>query len=158
MPTSFFLVPIFLLNSLSVPPISQQRQTLTAVQVKGTSLSSLTRFRLLLWEVPPLKFLGYYQIEAALNLPGFLFRCMCQEQVEEKNTGPQLSKVLALSFIMNSELRVIHLQARMNHPSSFFYLLYPPGSYHILDTWRENNIKCTYYLPENYDTNRKKRS
>lgn len=98
MPTSFFLVSIFLLNSLSVPLISQQRQT-DCCAGKGTSLSSLTRFRLLLWEMPPLKFLGYYQIEAALNLPGFLFRCMCQEKVKEKNTGPQLSKVLALSFI-----------------------------------------------------------
>lgn len=107
--------------------------------------------------MPPLKFLGYYQIEAALNLPGFVFRCMCQEEVEEKTTGPQLPKVLALSFIMNSELHVIHLQARIYHPTSFFYLLYPHGTDHILDTWKEKNIKCTYCLPENYDTNNKKK-
>lgn len=121
----FLLGPIFLLTPLSHFLWYHSAETNSdCCSGKGTSLSSFTGLRLLLWELPPLKFLDYYQIEAALNLPGFLFRCMCQEKVEEKNRGSQLSKGLALSFTMNSELHVIHLQATMYHPSSFLYLLY----------------------------------
>lgn len=78
--THFFSHSYIPVKFLSVSPSGISAQRPDDCAGKGSSLSSLTGLRLLLWELPPLKFLGYYQIEATLNLPGFLFRGMCQEK------------------------------------------------------------------------------
>lgn len=86
--TSFFLMFRFLLNFSQVALMSQHRDILSdCCTGKGGSLSSGNGLRLLLWELPPLKFLGYYQIEATLNLPGFLFTGTCQGKMKEKRRG-----------------------------------------------------------------------